>query len=71
MNKNKLKLLWFGLVPLGWFLALKMNIWIANYPGVWEETSASGLKLFFAMTGVFGSVALIIGAFALAVHLQD
>jgi len=69
---NKLKVLWFGLVPVGWFLALRLIIWINNYPIDWSSNGGdTGLAMFLVMTGVFGTIALIFGAIGLAVYLQD
>lgn len=66
---KKIKVLWFGLVPLAWFVALRMNIWITNYPIDWS--GPSGLGVFLVMTGILGTVVLIFGAIGLAIYLQD
>lgn len=64
-------MLWFGLVPLGWFLALKLMIWINQYPINWESKEDVGLQIFLILTGLFGTIALIVGALVLAIHLQE
>lgn len=66
---NKLKILWFILVPIGWFLAFRLIIWIQNYPINWIEPSA--IDIFLVCTGIFGTIALIFGAISIAIHLQD
>ena len=66
--KNKLNILWVGLVPLAWFLSFKFIVWIHNYPINWGEIS--GIGLFLALSGFFGTIVLIGGAFAAALYLQ-
>ena len=69
MKYNKLKVLWFGVVPIGWFLAFKLVEWVQFYPFDCKE--ASGLCFFLIVTGFFGSCLLILGSVGLAFHLQD
>lgn len=68
---NKLKVLWFGLIPVGWFVALRLIIWINHYPINWSGQEDIGLQMFLVMTGFFGSIVLIFGAVGLAIYLQD
>ena len=67
--KNKIKVLWFGLVPLAWCLALKFIIWITNYPIDWSKIS--GLGIFLSMSGILGAILIIGSGVLLAVYLQD
>ena len=66
---KKLKVLWFGLVPLGWFLSFRLVLWISNYPIDWS--SPSGLGMFLSMSGFIGTITLFFGAIGLAIYLQD
>jgi len=66
---NKIKVLWFGLVPLGWWLSLQLIIWITNYPINWNNPS--GLGVFLTFTGVIGTLMLIFGALGIAIYLQE
>ena len=70
---EKLKVLWFGLVPLGWFLALKLVIWVQFYPIVCDASKESpiGLCMFLAMTGILGTILLFGASIGLAIYLQE
>ena len=70
--KNKLKVLWFLVVPLSWFCAFELVKWVSYYPTPCIEGSNDlGLCIFLAMTGLFGSMLGLIGGVALAIHMQD
>lgn len=66
-TSKKLKLLWFLLVPLGWFVSFQLLKWIDTYPIDWSTPSAIGL--FLAMTGLFGTTFLIGGAIFIAIDI--
>ena len=71
---NKLKILWFGLIPLGWFLSFRLVEWVQFYPITCNPdvpNSPDGLCIFLMMSGVFGTVLIMISFIALAFHLQD
>lgn len=69
--KNKLKILWLCIIPLGWYLAFLLAKWVQFYPIVCDATKESpiGLCIFLTMTGVLGSIILIFGSFALTIYL--
>ncbi len=68
---KKLKLLWFLLVPLGWFLAFQLTKWVQFYPSNSPVGEPTGLDLFLAATGIFGTLILILGSVGLAIYLQE
>lgn len=71
---KKLKLLWFSLVPLGWFLSFRLIEWVQFYPINCNPdipNSAEGLCIFLGMSAVFGTFLIMISSIALAIHLQD
>ncbi len=68
---NKLKLLWFLLVPIGWWLAFELVKWVQFYPVNCSGEENFGICSFLIMTGFFGSIALIASSIFLAIRLQD
>ena len=71
--KNKLKVLWFGLIPLGWFLAFKLILWVTYYPITCnaDDSSPVSLCIFLTFTGFLGTFFLVGSSIALAIQLQD
>jgi len=69
---NKIKILWFLVVPIAWLLSLKLIEWITYYP-VSCSTSDSpvGICMWFAMTGIFGVLGLVVGSIILAFYMQE
>ncbi|MES2408773.1 MAG: hypothetical protein V4509_00550 [Patescibacteria group bacterium] len=72
--KNKLKILWFGLVPLSWCLAFLLVKWAQFYPincDLSLPDSPGGLCIFIGLTGVCGTIILLFAGFGFAIYLQD
>jgi hypothetical protein len=66
---DKLKVLWFGLVPIGWWLAFEVIKWGHYYPIDCKEPN--GICIFIFFTQFFGSIAFIGASIGLAIYLQD
>lgn len=70
--RNKLKVLWFGLIPLGWFLSFILVKWIQFYPVSCPSDGTNiGICLFLGMSGIFGTLFFMFGSLSLAIYLQD
>lgn len=67
---NKLKLLWLGLVPIGWYLAFLLVKWVQYYPvDCSTDDMKIGLCMFLFLSGLLGSALLMVGSIGLAVML--
>ncbi len=70
--KNKLKVLWFAVIPLGWWLSFILVKWVQFYPiDCLTNDSPIGLCLFLVMSGLIGTVAIFTSSIALAIYMQD
>lgn len=68
--KEKLKLLWFGIVPLAWYINFKFIELIQDYSiKNWDGPIALGL--FLTALELVVPVLIFLGAISLAFYLQD
>lgn len=64
---KKLKILWFGLVPLAWIAC--HWLWVTAGRHLTREPSADAM--WWVLTSIFGSLFLLMGSVTLAIYLQD
>lgn len=64
---EKLKILWFGLVPLGWFISFELVKWAIFYPV--DYIQYPGIGAFMILTCLIGIPVMYIGSVLLSVYL--